>query len=91
LWLENGLVSPGLLYYNYNTLSGLKPNAIVLTFGDNDTYPLWLLQAKGIRTDVTVINVYLFLIDDYRNKVMKELGTQYKAFAALDSVNAEQD
>lgn len=91
LWLENGLVSPGLMYYNYNTLCGLKPNAIVLTFGDNDTYPLWLLQAKGIRTDVTVINVYLFLIDDYRNKVMKELGTQYKHFEALDTINAEQE
>jgi hypothetical protein len=91
LWLENGLVSPGLMYYNYNTLIGLKPNAILLTFGDNDTYPAWLLQAKGIRTDVTIINAYLFLIDDYRNKLLKELGVAHKPFAALDTVDIEND
>lgn len=91
LWLENGLVSPGLMYYNYNTLAGLKPNAILLTFGDNDTYPAWLLQAKGIRTDVTVINAYLILIDAYRNKVFKELGVSHTPFIALDTVDAEKD
>jgi len=91
LWLENGHVSPGLMYYNYNTLIGLKPNAILLTFGDNDTYPAWLLQAKGIRTDVTVINAYLFLIDEYRNKVFKELGVRHTPFVALDTVDAEKD
>lgn len=91
LWLENGVVSPGLMYYNYNTLIGLKPNAILLTFGDNDTYPAWLLQAKGIRTDVTIINAYLFLIDDYRNKLLKELGVAHKPFAALDTVDIEKD
>lgn len=91
LWLENGIVSPGLMYYNYNTLIGLKPNAILLTFGDNDTYPAWLLQAKGIRPDVTVINTYLFLIDSYRNKIMNELGIKHEAFAALDTIDIEKD
>jgi len=91
LWLENGPVSPGLMYYNYNTLIGLKPNAILLTFGDNDTYPAWLLQAKGIRPDVTIINTYLLLIDDYRNKIFKELGVSYTPFTALDSIDAEKD
>ncbi|MDZ4667488.1 MAG: hypothetical protein SGJ00_06355 [bacterium] len=91
IWLEKGLVSPGLMYYNYNTLVGLKQNAIILTFGDNDTYPLWLLQSKGIRTDVTVINAYLFLIDDYRNRVMKELGTNYKPFIFKDTLNLSQE
>jgi hypothetical protein len=66
--------SPGLLYYNYNVIIGLKPNAIVLTNGDNDTYPIWQLQAQGIRTDITVLNVYLLKIDSYRDKIFKELG-----------------
>lgn len=66
--------SPGLMYYNYNVLMGVKENAILLTCGDNDTYPLWMLQAKGIRRDVTVINASLIRVDSYRTKLFKELG-----------------
>lgn len=73
-WLENAPYSPGLMYYNYNVLMGLKRNAIILTCGDNDTYPSWLLQSKGIRRDVTVINVSLIRIDKYRDALFKELG-----------------
>lgn len=49
-------------------------NALLLTCGDNDTYPAWALQAKGIRKDVKVINLYLLQIKDYRNKIFAELG-----------------
>lgn len=73
-WYESRTASPGLLYYNYNVLIGLKPNAIVFTAGDNDTYPLWLLQSQGIRKDVTVLNLSLLFIDEYRNKIFSELG-----------------
>lgn len=73
-WLDHGLISPGLLYYNHNVLAGLKPHAILLTIGDNDTYPCWLLQAKGVRRDVLVINASLIHIDSYRDAVFRELG-----------------
>jgi hypothetical protein len=72
-YLESNQSSPGMLNYNYNVLIGLKKNAIILTCGDNDTYPLWQLQATGIRTDVTVINLSLIEIDSYREKLFKEL------------------
>ncbi|RYZ50135.1 MAG: hypothetical protein EOP49_14670 [Sphingobacteriales bacterium] len=71
---QAGNISTGMLYYNYNVLMGLAPNAILLTAGDNDTYPAWVLQAQGIRTDVTVINLSLIEIDDYREKLLKELN-----------------
>lgn len=71
---EAGLISSGMLYYNYNVLAGLAPNAILLTAGDNDTYPAWVLQANGIRKDVTIINLSLIKISDYRQKVFTELG-----------------
>lgn len=72
--LDLGAFSTGLLYYNYNVLVGLAPNAILISNGDNDTYPIWLLQQKGIRKDVTLLNSSLLYIDDYRNKMFKELG-----------------
>jgi hypothetical protein len=73
-WYHSEMASPGLLYYNYNTIIGLKPNAIILTTGDNDTYPIWMLQSQGIRTDVTLLNISLLYIDAYRDKIFKELG-----------------
>ena len=75
-WFDLGQVSAGMLYYNYNVLQGTPQNAILVTCGDNDTYPLWILQSQGIRRDVTVINTSLILIDDYRAKIFKELGIE---------------
>lgn len=73
-YYHDGQVSTGMLYYNYNVLVGLEENAILLTVGDNDTYPIWVLQNLGIRPDVTVLNTSLLMLDDYRNSMMKKLG-----------------
>jgi hypothetical protein len=61
-----------LLFYNYNVLMSLAPNAILFTNGDNDTYPLWLLQdALGIRTDVMVLNCSLIFLEEYLNQLLQ--------------------
>jgi hypothetical protein len=49
-------------------------NSILFTNGDNDTYPIWMLQkALDIREDVTVLNVSISRSDkNYLERKLKE-------------------
>lgn len=67
--------SPAVMEYAYNMLQSLDKNAILITHGEYDTYPAWILQyLKHTRSDVTILYLDLLEKDSYRKTKLSELG-----------------
>jgi hypothetical protein len=94
-YLNKASYKPSVIEYAKMTLDECEKNAILLTNGDSDTYPLWYVQEKlGYRKDVLVVNISLtqttwyqeLLIDRYKLKSMltpadlKMIGQRYFVF-----------
>ena len=66
-------IAPWLVNYNYNVLMSTEENSIIFTNGDNDTYPARMLQeVKGVRTDVTVLNIPMSGSETFLERVLKK-------------------
>ena len=74
--------------YAMNALAPLPPDAIYLTVGDNDTFPLWYAQAvDGVRPDVIIVNLSLANADWY----IRQLARRYPSFPVRDMPPAHRD
>ncbi|OYV70026.1 MAG: hypothetical protein B7Z74_07680 [Deltaproteobacteria bacterium 21-66-5] len=69
--------------FAYDMLQSVDPYGILVTAGDNDTFPLWYAQAvEHIRQDVTVLNLSLANTDWYDRQLER------RPLATFDSATA---
>ncbi len=69
--------------FAYDMLQSAVPYSVLVTAGDNDTFPLWYLQdVEHVRQDVTVLNLSLANTDWYDRQL------QRRPLATFDSASA---
>ncbi|MDR2383767.1 MAG: hypothetical protein LBD76_07805, partial [Prevotellaceae bacterium] len=58
--------------FGYNYLNSCEQNAVLYTFGDNDSFPLWYNQeVEGVRKDIKVANSMYLASDWYYMQMMR--------------------
>jgi len=80
-----------ILEWNENLLESAPQDAVLITNGDLDTYPGWLLQGKGVRSDVLIVNRSLLNLKGYIRFLQKKGLPIYLRSEQIDSLNHRYD
>ncbi|MGB2958357.1 MAG: hypothetical protein WBD30_05680 [Bacteroidota bacterium] len=71
--LEAGAIADEVMDYSYNMIACLEKDAVLVTNGDNDTYPGWVLRhVINYRPDVRIVNRSLLNTDWYAQVLMND-------------------
>src|SRR4030095_5392361 len=64
--------------FAHDLLNSVEPYAIIVTAGDNDTFPLWYAQqVEGVRKDVVIAVTSLLNTDWYARQIVRAPVSEY--------------
>ncbi len=86
--VEKGYFTPALIDYGYNMLVSADPGGIIITNGDNDTFPCLALQEFwGLRPDVTIANQSLMTLQPMARYFLTRAPAEFPPVLSVEDLN----
>jgi hypothetical protein len=88
--LNGRAVEDEVMDFCYNMIASMDTSAILITNGDNDTFPAWILtRIIRFRPDVNIVNRSLLNVESYTSSIVKEGVPAFITQGGLDSLKTQ--